>query len=198
MKNVAYVRVSSKSQNENRQLDELIQSGLEISKIFIDKQSGADFDRPAYKKMVRCLKPKDVIVIKSIDRLGRNYQEIMEQWRFLTKELKVQIHVIDMPILNRGENQDLIQHFISDLVLQLLSFVAENERENIKSRQAEGIRSAKSRGVKFGRPRLKDPKNLAEDILLWKEGKISFKELKKKSGMSEATLYRRIKKIKHI
>lgn len=194
MKNVAYVRVSSKSQNENRQLDELIHSGIKIDKIFIDKQSGANFDRPAYKKMIRYLKPKDVMVIKSIDRLGRNYQEIMEQWRFLTKKLKIQIHVIDMPILNTGENQDLIQHFISDIVLQLLSFVAENERENIKSRQAEGIRSAKSRGVKFGRPRIKDPNNLAKDILLWKEKKISFKELKEKTGMSEATLYRRIKK----
>lgn len=147
-----YVRVSSREQNESRQLAKMAELAIKESNIYIDKQSGADFERPRYKKLVRKLKQDDVLYIQSIDRLGRNYYEILEQWRILTKEKNVDIVVIDMPLLDTRIGKDLLGTFISDIVLQILSFVAENERMNIKKRQAEGIAVAKVKGVRFGRP----------------------------------------------
>lgn len=154
-----YVRVSTKDQNENRQLEAIKQ--LEISKknIYVEKISGKDFNRPIYQKLVKKLRPNDLLYIKSIDRLGRNYEEILEQWRILTKEKKVDIVVLDMPLLDTRRGKDLIGTFLSDIVLQVLSFVAENERSNIKQRQAEGIAVAKAKGVRFGRPPKPLPSN---------------------------------------
>ena len=148
----AYIRVSSKDQNEDRQL--IAMQGLDIPKnhIFMDKQSGKDFERPQYRKMLRKMKKDDLLYIKSIDRLGRNYAEILEQWRILTKEKGIDIVVLDMPLLDTRRGKDLVGTFLSDVVLQVLSFVAENERTNIRQRQAEGIAAAKARGVRFGRP----------------------------------------------
>lgn len=188
-----YVRVSTKNQNENRQLDELENSGIKIDKIFIDKQSGKNFDRPNYKKMISKLKPKDILVIKSIDRLGRNYKEIIEQWRIITKDMQVFINVLDMPLLNTTLDRDLIQELISDLVLQLLSFVAENERENIRQRQAEGIRAAKKRGIKFGRPKMHEPANFNRVVYLWRNKKITLHNACRNVGMSQSTFYRRVR-----
>jgi DNA invertase Pin-like site-specific DNA recombinase len=147
MSNLAYIRVSSKEQNEDRQLLAIQELDIPKKNIYIDKQSGKNFDRPAYKKMVRRFKKNDVLYIKSIDRLGRNYEEIQEQWRILTKEKKIDIVVLDMPLLDTRRGKDLVGTFLSDIVLQVLSFVAENERTNIKQRQAEGIAAAKLRSI---------------------------------------------------
>lgn len=168
-----YVRVSTKDQNENRQLEAIKQ--LEISKknIYVEKISGKDFNRPIYQKLVKKLRPNDLLYIKSIDRLGRNYEEILEQWRILTKEKKVDIVVLDMPLLDTRRGKDLIVTFLSDIVLQVLSFVAENERSNIKQRQAEGIAVAKAKGVRFGRPPKPLPSNFYKIYQKWKEGKIT-------------------------
>ena len=152
-----YVRVSSTDQNEDRQLKAMADAGVPLKNIFIDKQSGKDFDRPQYIKMVRRLRKNDILFVLSIDRLGRNYEEIQRQWRILTKEVGVDICVIDMPLLDTRNGKDLMGTFIADLVLQILSFVAQTERENIKKRQAQGIAAAKARGVKFGRPRKEVP-----------------------------------------
>ncbi len=154
-----YVRVSSRDQNEDRQMIALQEMGIPERNIFVDKQSGKDFKRPVYKKLVRKLKKDDLLYVKSIDRLGRNYKEILEQWRILTKEKGIDIVVLDMPLLDTRRGKDLMGTFLSDIVLQVLSFVAENERSNIKQRQAEGIAAAKERGVKFGRPPLPVPEN---------------------------------------
>ena len=168
-----YVRVSTKDQNENRQLEAIKQ--LEISKknIYVEKISGKDFNRPIYQKLVKKLRPNDLLYIKSIDRLGRNYEEILEQWRILTKEKKVDIVVLDMPLLDTRRGKDLIGTFLSDIVLQVLSFVAENERSNIKQRQAEGIAVAKAKGVRFGRPPKPLPSNFYKIYRKWKKGKIT-------------------------
>ena len=147
-----YIRVSSKDQKEDRQQIALKEVGVERQNIYVDKQSGKDFNRPQYKKMLRKLKKDDLLYIKSIDRLGRNYEEILQQWRILTKEKGVDIVVLDMPLLDTRRGKDLMGTFLSDIVLQVLSFVAENERTNIKQRQAEGIAAAKAQGIKFGRP----------------------------------------------
>lgn len=147
-----YVRVSSRGQNEDRQMIAMKQEGIEGKNIFIDKQSGMDFDRPAYRRMLRRLKENDLLVVKSIDRLGRDYEEIIRQWRHITKEIKADIKVIDMPLLDTTRSKDLLGNFIADLVLQVLSYAAENERENIRQRQKEGIEAARARGVRFGRP----------------------------------------------
>ena len=152
-----YVRVSSTDQNEDRQLKAMADAGVPLKNLFIDKQSGKDFDRPQYIKMVRRLRKNDILFVLSIDRLGRNYEEIQRQWRILTKEVGVDICVIDMPLLDTRNGKDLMGTFIADLVLQILSFVAQTERENIKKRQAQGIAAAKARGVKFGRPRKEVP-----------------------------------------
>ena len=173
MSNYAYVRVSTKEQNEDRQL--LALQGLDIPKknFYIDKQSGKDFNRPKYQKMVKKLRKDDLLYIKSIDRLGRNYKEIIEQWGILTKEKGIDIVVLDMPLLDTRRGKDLLGTFISDIVLQLLSFVAENERINIRQRQAEGIAAAKVRGVKFGRPEKPLPDNFYEVRDRWNKRELS-------------------------
>ena len=155
-----YIRVSSRDQNEDRQLIALKELAIPEKNIFIDQQSGKDFKRPQYRKMIRRVRKDDLLYIKSIDRLGRNYEEILEQWRILTKEKKVDMIVLDMPLLDTRRGKDLMGTFLSDIVLQVLSFVAENERSNIKQRQAEGIAVAKAKGVRFGRP----PKPLPKDF----------------------------------
>ena len=162
MGNYAYVRVSTREQNENRQLIAISELDIPKKNIFIDKQSGKDFDRPQYQKMIRKFRKNDVLYIKSIDRLGRNYKEIIEQWGILTNEKQIDIVVLDMPLLDTRRSKDLLGTFISDIVLQLLSFVAENERTLIKQRQAEGIAAAKARGVRFGRPKKPLPENFEE------------------------------------
>ena len=161
--------------------------------IFLDKQSGKDFQRPQYKKLMRKLKKDDLLYIKSIDRLGRNYEEIQNQWRILTKEKGIDIVVLDMPLLDTRRGKDLVGTFLSDIVLQVLSFVAENERTNIRQRQAEGIAAAKVRGVRFGRPAKAPPDNFAQIIAKWEKGQMSFSDILAQCGMSEATFYRRLR-----
>ncbi len=168
-----YARVSTKEQNEERQLIALHEMNVPDINIYVDKQSGKDFKRPMYNRMLRKLKNNDLLYIKSIDRLGRNYDEILEQWRIITKEKEVDIVVIDMPLLDTRRGKDLMGTFLSDIVLQVLSFVAENERTNIRQRQAEGIAAAKLRGVRFGRPPKPLPENFYEVYQQWKNGKIT-------------------------
>jgi len=167
--------------------------GIPPANIFIDKKSGKDFNRPKYLKLIKRLKTGDLLYIKSIDRLGRNYAEIQEQWRILTKDKGVDIAVIDMPLLDTRQSKDLLGTFIADIVLQLLSFVAQNERENIRRRQAEGIAAAKVKGVKFGRPEKPLPDNFAELVKAWKRGKIKTAEILKACNMSKATFYKKLK-----
>ena len=186
-----YCRVSSLNQNEDRQLIAMSESGVPECNVYVDKQSGKDFERPEYKKLVRKLRHGDLLYILSIDRLGRNYEEIQNQWRALTKDIGIDICVIDMPLLDTRNGKDLMGTFIADLVLQILSFVAQNERENIKKRQAQGIAAAKEKGVKFGRPEKRVPDNFSEIIEEWNTGKISIAEALKICDMSESTFYRR-------
>ena len=168
-----YVRVSTREQNEGRQLIAMAELSVPAKNIFLDKQSGKDFERPQYKRLVNKLKPDDLLYIKSIDRLGRNYEEILEQWRVLTKEKQIDIVVLDMPLLDTRRGKDLMGTFLSDIVLQVLSFVAENERANIRQRQAEGIAAAKARGVRFGRPPRPLPENYYSAYQRWKSGSIT-------------------------
>ena len=168
-----YARVSTKEQNELRQLIALREFGLTDRAIFVDKQSGKDFDRRSYQRLLRKLKDGDTLVIKSIDRLGRNYEEILEQWRIITKEKGAAIVVLDMPLLDTRRNRDLTGTLIADIVLQLLSYVAQTEREFIHQRQAEGIAAAKARGVKFGRPRKALPERFGEVKARWERGELS-------------------------
>ena len=168
-----YVRVSTKEQNEDRQLIALHDVHVMQKNIYMDKQSGKEFNRPQYKKLLKKLRPGDLLYIKSIDRLGRNYEEIQNQWRIITKEKSADIYVIDMPLLDTRRGKDLLGTFISDLVLQLLSFVAENERTNIKQRQAEGIAAAKAKGIRFGRPPKPLPDNFHGAYQRWKQGEIT-------------------------
>lgn len=191
-----YIRVSTQDQTEDRQLIALSEVGVSDKNIFIDKLSGKDFNRPQYIRLKKKLKSGDLLYILSIDRLGRNYVEIQEQWRILTKEMGVDICVIDMPLLDTRQNKDLIGTFIADVVLQLLSFVAQNERENIRSRQRQGIDAAKKRGVKFGRP-LKDvPANFDVLVGRWKKGEISVGDIVNECEISKATFYRRLKELR--
>ena len=192
-KTYGYIRVSSRDQNEDRQLIALADAGVPGENIFLDKQSGKDFNRPRYQSMLRKLKKDDLLYIKSIDRLGRNYDEILQQWRMLTKEKGVDIAVLDMPLLDTRRGKDLMGTFLSDIVLQVLSFVAENERTNIRQRQAEGIAAAKARGVKFGRPAVVPPENFGEIVRAWEKRQISFREALERCGMSESTFYRRLR-----
>ena len=185
----AYIRVSSRDQNEERQLIAMQELCIPERNIYIDKQSGKDFKRPQYKRLARCIKKDDLLYIKSIDRLGRNYKEILEQWRILTKEKGVDIVVMDMPLLDTRRGKDLMGTFLSDIVLQVLSFVAENERENIRQRQAEGIAAAKARGVKFGRPALPLPDNFREIHKAWREKKNPLRLAAKACNMPEGTFY---------
>lgn len=173
MTRYGYVRVSSKDQNEARQMVALRKEGIDEADIFIDKKSGKDFERPAYRKLLKRIRPGDLLVIKSIDRLGRNYDEIIRQWQLLTRDKEIDILVLDMPLLDTRQGKDLLGTFISDLVLQILSFVAENEREVIHQRQAEGIAAAKAKGVRFGRPERPLPDNFAKVYEDWKEGLIT-------------------------
>lgn len=182
-----YVRVSSKDQNEDRQMIALREVGVPDKNIFIDKQSGKDFNRPRYKRLLKRLKADDLLYIKSIDRLGRNYEEIQNQWRILTKDKKVDIVVLDMPLLDTRRGKDLVGTFLSDIVLQVLSFVAENERTNIKQRQAEGIAAAKARGVRFGRPPASLPENFHSLYQRWKQGEITGTDAAKLCGMPLST-----------
>ena len=193
MKVYGYIRVSSTDQNEDRQLVALSEKGVDEKNIYMDKQSGKDFDRPQYKKMVRNLRQGDLLYILSIDRLGRNYEEIQRQWRVLTKEKGIDICVIDMPLLNTRQGKDLMGTFIADLVLQILSFVAQNERENIRKRQEEGIAAAKAKGVKFGRPEKQVPNDFSQMVVSWEKKKIPLSDILHRCDMSEATFYRRLR-----
>ena len=193
-----YIRVSTKEQNEDRQLLALKELAIQEKNLFIDKQSGKDFERPQYRKMVRKLKKDDLLYIKSIDRLGRNYSEILEQWRILTKEKGIDIVVLDMPLLDTRRGKDLMGTFLSDIVLQVLSFVAENERTTIRQRQAEGIAAAKARGVKFGRPPLPLPDNFYEVHRAWRGKKISLKQAASMCEMPVGTFYGKAKKFENM
>ncbi|MBE7092545.1 MAG: recombinase family protein [Clostridiales bacterium] len=191
MNKYGYIRVSTLEQKEDRQLIEL--KKLKVDKIFLDKQSGKNFERPAYQRLICTLQKGDILYVLSIDRLGRNYKEIQEQWRYLTKEKEVDIVVLDMPLLDTRTAKDLLGTFISDLVLQVLSFVAQTERESIRERQKQGINAAKIKGVKFGRPCVTVPENFSFFVNLWKCGSISAEEAAKNCNMSIATFYRRLK-----
>ena len=182
-----YIRVSSRDQNEDRQLIALKEIGVADKNIYLDKQSGKDFNRPQYKKLLRKMKKDDLLYIKSIDRLGRNYEEIQQQWRLLTKEKGIDIVVLDMPLLDTRRGKDLMGTFLSDIVLQVLSFVAENERTNIRQRQAEGIAAAKAKGIRFGRPPQPLPENFHSAYQRWKQGEITGTAAAKECGMPLST-----------
>lgn len=189
-----YVRVSTREQNEDRQIRAMDERCVPRENIYIDKQSGKDFNRPRYQKMVGKMRQNDLLYIKSIDRLGRNYDEILEQWRILTKEKKVNIVVLDMPLLDTRRGQDLMGTFLSDIVLQVLSFVAQNEREAIRERQREGIEAAKKRGVQFGRPLIPVPDNFEQVYNRWSTKSISGEEAARLCGLTAATFYRMSRK----
>jgi len=186
-----YVRVSSVDQNEDRQMIAMRERQVPENHIYMDKQSGKDFDRPQYLRMTEKLKKGDLLYILSIDRLGRNYEEIQRQWRFLTKEIGIDICVIDMPLLDTRNGKDLMGTFIADLVLQILSFVAQNERENIKKRQAQGIAAARARGVHLGRPVKQPPENFPEIVKAWEKGAITLDDALKQCHMCQTSFYRR-------
>ena len=187
-----YIRVSSIDQNEGRQLIAMREKGVPEKNLYIDKQSGKDFERPKYKKLVGRLRQGDLLYVLSIDRLGRNYEDIQEQWRILTKEKGTDICVIDMPLLDTRNGKDLMGTFIADLVLQILSFVAQNERENIRRRQAEGIAAAKARGVKFGRPIRPLPNNFYEIHRAWRNKKMTLQQAANACGMPIGTFYAKV------
>ena len=192
-----YIRVSTKEQNEQRQLTTLREFGIEGRYIFMDKQSGKDFERPQYKKMIRKLKNGDTLVIKSIDRLGRNYDEILEQWRLITKEKQVAIVVLDMPLLDTRLNRDLTGTLIADIVLQLLSYVAQTEREFIRQRQAEGIAAAKERGIRFGRKPMERPEVYPVLREQWRKKEISSRRAAKQLGITHRTFLKWAKEDKN-
>ena len=194
-KTYGYVRVSTHDQNEARQLAAMRKFGVAEENIVTEKLSGKDFNRPLYQRLVKRLGPEDVLVVKSIDRLGRNYEEILEQWAYITKERRAAIVVLDMPLLDTRQGRDLTGTVIADIVLQLLSYVAQTERENIRQRQAEGIAAAKERGVKFGRKEKKRPENFDDTAQLWLEGYISAREGARRVGMNHCTF---IKYAKHM
>ena len=193
-----YVRVSTREQNEDRQLIALREVGVSDKNIFMDKQSGKDFERPQYKKLLRKMKKDDLLYIKSIDRLGRNYEEILQQWRIITKDKGVDIVVLDMPLLDTRRGKDLMGTFLSDIVLQVLSFVAENERTNTKQRQAEGIAAAKAQGIKFGRPPLPLPDNFYEVHKAWRSKKITLKQAAEACNTPVGTFYGKTRKFENV
>lgn len=194
----AYIRVSTKQQKIDRQYEEIKEFNVEDKKIYIDKESGKDFDRTNYQRLIKKLKKDDLLIIKSIDRLGRNYQMILEEWAKITKIIGADIKVIDMPLLDtRIEGKNLVGKFISDIVLQVLSFVAESERNNIKQRQAEGIRIAKEKGVKFGRPKINLPSNTSEIIHKYINKELTNIEASKIIGVSRGTFFRLVKDYKN-
>lgn len=188
-----YARVSSKDQNEERQIVALVNAGVSPKQVYIDKQSGKDFERKNYKRLVKRLKSGDTLIIKSIDRLGRNYDEILEQWRYLTKEKEVHIFVLDMPMLDTRTSKDLTGTFIADIVLQILSYVAQTEREFIHQRQAEGIAIAREKGVSFGRPPRDLPEEFPELVAKWRSKEIPLQHILQICNISETTFYRRLK-----
>lgn len=188
-----YVRVSTIDQNEERQMVEMRRVGVSEGRIYKDKLSGKDFNRPNYQKLLRKLKKGDLLYILSIDRLGRDYEEIQSQWRYLTREKEVDISVIDMPLLDTRNGKDLMGTFLADIVLQVLSFVAQNERENIRKRQAQGIAAAKANGMKFGRPVIRVPDHFPQIIDRWERGEIKVAEAAKLCGMCESTFYHRLR-----
>ncbi len=192
-----YVRVSSFDQKEDRQMDAMEAHAVPEKNVYVDKISGKDFNRPQYQRMLKKICSGDLLYILSIDRLGRNYEEVQDQWRILTKEIGVDICVLDMPLLDTRNGKDLIGTFIADLVLQILSFVAQSERENIRRRQAEGIAAAKDRGVKFGRPEVVVPENFEETVKAWEMHKISTNEAVERCGISRSTFYRRVKEYRN-
>ena len=193
---IGYGRVSALTQKEDRQLDELLAFGISPSNIYIDKQSGKDFNRASYRRMYKALKSGDLLVVKSIDRLGRNYHEIQEEWRKITKKKGADIIVLDMPLLDTTKSKDLLGTFIADLVLQLLSFVAENERINIRQRQKEGIAAAKRRGVRFGRPPIETPDNFEENYELWKNKKLPAKKAAENCNLPLWSFYKKARERK--
>ena len=186
-----YVRVSTREQNDERQRIALRAAGVKGGHIYADRQSGKDFDRPQYRRLLRRLRREDLLFVKSIDRLGRNYGEILEQWRLLTKEMGVDICVIDMPLLDTRRGKDLLGAFVSDLVLQVLSFAAENERVNIRQRQAEGIAAARARGVSFGRPVRDLPPGFDAAYLRWRAGELTVSQAAAACGLPRSTFYTR-------
>jgi len=191
-----YIRTSAADQNENRQHDSMTALNITLSNLYIDKQSGKDFERPAWQALVANLRQGDILYIHSLDRLGRNYTDIQKWWRILTKEKGVEFVVLDMPLLDTRNSKDLMGTFLADVVLQLLAFVAQNERETIKKRQAEGIAAAKARGTHLGRPVKISPQNFAEVVKLWKQGKMTFEEALKQTGLKQATFYNRLREFR--
>jgi len=196
-KTVGYVRVSSKDQNLDRQILQMQELGISEKHIYIDKESGKDFDRIGYRYMKKSLEPGDLLIVNSLDRFGRNYEEIMQEWNTITRAVKADIKVLDMPLLDTTQHKDLLGTFISDLVLQVLSFVAHRERDSIRQRQSEGITAAKANGVKFGRARIAITENFIEAYNLWQSGEITAVRAMELSGMSKATFYRKVKEYKN-
>lgn len=191
-----YIRVSTKDQNEARQLAALAEYQIPRSRLFIDKQSGKDFARPAYQRLLKRLKRGDVLFVKSIDRLGRNYNEILEQWRVLTKQIGADVVVIDMPLLDtRARGDDLTGTFIADLVLQILSYVAQTERENIRQRQAEGIAAAKARGVRFGREKKPLPEGFRETVVRWRQKEMTCQQALERLEVSRSYFFTHVKQL---
>ncbi len=188
-----YARVSTREQNVDRQLDALAPFGIPKRNLYIEKRSGKDFERPAYKRLLKRLKPGDLLYVKSIDRLGRNYTEIIEQWRVITKEKQADVKVLDMPLLDTTYGKDLLGTFVADLTLQVMSFVAQMERESIHQRQAEGIAAAKARGVRFGKTPKPLPDNFEELFVLWRQKKLSNQELARLCGLDISVIYRRLR-----
>lgn len=193
-----YVRVSSRDQNEDRQLAAMYERKVPRGNIYLDKQSGKDFNRPMYQCLIRKMKRDDLLYIKSIDRLGRNYEEILEQWKMLTRMKQIDICVLDMPLLDTRRGKDLMGTFLSDIVLSLLSYVAENERNNIRQRQAEGIAVAKEKGIRFGRPPRRLPENFQEAYRKWRAKELSVNEAARACGMCRSTFYDRARKYERI
>ena len=190
-----YMRVSTREQNEERQRLALLEMGVPKERIYMDKQSGKDFDRPQYRRLLRDLNKNSVLFVKSIDRLGRNYTDLNEQWRIITKEKEADIVVIDMPILDTRREKNLLGTLISDIVLALLSYAAENERANIRQRQVEGIAAAKARGVKFGRPEIIVPDNFYEIYKKWRKKEVSVKEAAKACNLAKSTFFDKVRKL---
>ena len=193
-----YIRVSSTDQNEARQWAALRSRGIQSGRIYVDKQSGKDFQRPEYQRLVARLRSGDLVCVLSIDRLGRNYGEILEQWRILTKEIQADVCVLDMPMLDTRNGKDLMGTFIADLTLQILSFVAQKERESIRQRQLEGIEAAKERGVQFGRPVVPAPEDFPAIISEWESGQLPFAEALAQTGLSRGTFYRRLREYRTV
>lgn len=190
MQKYGYVRVSTREQNEARQLDALAPYEIPQKNLFVEKKSGKDFDRPVYKRLMKRLRPGDLLIVKSIDRLGRNYDEILEEWRHITREIGADVLILDMPLLDtRTKGRDLTGTFIADLVLQILSYVAQTERENIRRRQMEGIAAAKRQGVRFGRPTLPLPDNFNAIHKAWRKKKLTLKQAARECDMPEGTFY---------